>query len=292
MDHSEETDGHNWHNWWTSRLTFSQSNSSVFWLHLRILYFPAWVNVPENLSLHRLARSMSQFTAQQWQREKLPIKMPTWTIAQHHQNTKLEATPSVKNCSSGQLEATGGSGSGRPVAAEDSSSSRHWWRKVHQEVQRSCKKIQAAERGWARILRSSIGEYSCKIWRRSFQSRFRAQRCNLEPIHKRLHLGFILTDIGSRRLSKGCRWTEVSQEHKIWCSPYNDKWEQWRNATTHTTCNYCRIEHISLVKNTLLSDPAAELIRTKVHVFSDSALCVGISNPDPSNNWATKLDDV
>ena len=30
----------------------------------------------------------------------------------------------------------------------------------------------------------------------------------------------------------------------------------------------------------------------KVHVFSDSALCVGVSSPDPFNNWATKLEDV
>ena len=43
---------------------------------------------------------------------------------------------------------------------------------------------------------------------------------------------------------------------------------------------------------TLSSDPAAKLIRIKIHVFSDSTLCVGVSNPDPSNNWATKLDDV
>ena len=43
---------------------------------------------------------------------------------------------------------------------------------------------------------------------------------------------------------------------------------------------------------TLLSDPAAELIRMKVHVFSDSTLCAGISTPDPSNSWATKLDEV
>ena len=40
---------------------------------------------------------------------------------------------------------------------------------------------------------------------------------------------------------------------------------------------------------TLLSDPAATLIRMKVHVFSDSTLCVGVWNPDPSNKWATKI---
>ena len=42
----------------------------------------------------------------------------------------------------------------------------------------------------------------------------------------------------------------------------------------------------------LLNDPAAKLIRMKAHVFSDSTLCVGVSNPDPSKNWATKLEDV
>ena len=28
-----------------------------------------------------------------------------------------------------------------------------------------------------------------------------------------------------------------------------------------------------------------------VHAFSDSTMCVGVSNPDPSNSWVTKLDD-
>ena len=29
----------------------------------------------------------------------------------------------------------------------------------------------------------------------------------------------------------------------------------------------------------------------KVHVFSASPWCVGVSNPDPSNNWVTSLED-
>ena len=37
---------------------------------------------------------------------------------------------------------------------------------------------------------------------------------------------------------------------------------------------------------TLLSDAAAKFIRMKVRVFSDSAMCVGVS--DPSSNWAAK----
>ena len=44
------------------------------------------------------------------------------------------------------------------------------------------------------------------------------------------------------------------------------------------TCRWSRV--------TLLSDPAANLIRMKVHVFSDFTLCVGVSSPDASN-WAT-----
>ena len=33
-------------------------------------------------------------------------------------------------------------------------------------------------------------------------------------------------------------------------------------------------------------------MRTKVRMFSDSALCVGVSNPDPPSNWKTRLEDV
>ena len=56
------------------------------------------------------------------------MRMPTWTVTQYFlEYRELEATPSVKTCvskipsSSGQLEAAGASGSGRPVAAEDPS---------------------------------------------------------------------------------------------------------------------------------------------------------------------------
>ena len=40
------------------------------------------------------------------------------------------------------------------------------------------------------------------------------------------------------------------------------------------------------------SDPTAKLIRMKFHVFSDSTLCVGVSNPHLPNDCATKLEDV
>ena len=43
---------------------------------------------------------------------------------------------------------------------------------------------------------------------------------------------------------------------------------------------------------TLLSDPEAKLINMIVHMFSASSLCVGVSNSDPSKNWATQLEDA
>ena len=30
----------------------------------------------------------------------------------------------------------------------------------------------------------------------------------------------------------------------------------------------------------------------EVHAFSDFRLCVGVSHPDPSNNWVTQWDEV
>ena len=61
--------------------------------------------MPKNLSLHRLARSKSQFIAQDLLREKFAARMPTWTFTQYfHQNMELEATPCVKTCVNTVLE--------------------------------------------------------------------------------------------------------------------------------------------------------------------------------------------
>ena len=43
---------------------------------------------------------------------------------------------------------------------------------------------------------------------------------------------------------------------------------------------------------TLLSDPGAKVIKLKFRVFPDSTSRFGVSNPDPSNKWATQLEDV
>ena len=58
------------------------SHTTLTWTSLSVssaicgsLLIPAWVTVPENLSLHRLARSESQFIAQDWLREKISGKI-------------------------------------------------------------------------------------------------------------------------------------------------------------------------------------------------------------------------
>ena len=44
---------------------------------------------------------------------------------------------------------------------------------------------------------------------------------------------------------------------------------------------------------TFLSDPSTKTDQDESpHVLSDSTLCVGVTNSDPPNNWATKLDEV
>ena len=134
-DHSQETNGQDWHYLWTSWLTPHLLKAICQFLLQLWNFFPACVNVPENISLHPLARSNSQFIAQDWLREELAIRMPTWTITQNsHLNIKLEATPSVKTCvsnilkevakwpealSSRQLNTPGASSAGRPAATED-----------------------------------------------------------------------------------------------------------------------------------------------------------------------------
>ena len=63
--------------WSTSWLTpLLLKAISHFLLQLWILYFPAWANASENLSLHRQARNKSHFMAQKWLRGKLPTKIP------------------------------------------------------------------------------------------------------------------------------------------------------------------------------------------------------------------------
>ena len=159
-----------------------------------------------------------------------------WTITQYfHQNIKLEATPSVKTCVSKILKEWTTRRQEHqapvnwkrlehqaPVAAEDLSSEK----KVHLHPNTDGEnyiskfdhpannfKPHSTER--VRISQSSIEQFMCKIGWISYQSSiFPAQRCDLESIYERLFMAFTLAYQG---------WTNVSQEHKIWHSPCNDK---------------------------------------------------------------------
>ena len=124
-------------------------------------------------------------------------------------------TTGASNC--GKLGAAGTSSSRRPVATEYPSSEKKILLKrtlmetSHQEIRRSCKVVQAAERGGARILQSVLDQNMCTMWSRSYQSsEVPAQRCDVEPVHERRLMGFILAHTGSR-----ARLKSSFQERKI-----------------------------------------------------------------------------
>ena len=61
----------------------------------------------------------------------------------------------------------------------------------------------------------------------------------------------------------------------------------------HTICRYCRVgERFVDQESRCWVIQQQKMIRMKVHVLSDSTLCVGVSNSGPSQNWVTKLEDV
>ena len=108
-------------------------------------------------------------------------------------------------------------------------------------------------------------------------------------MYERLLVDFIWAHQGSRRLrndgdeslfSKDTRFDRV-------CKATIEKMIDRKDAYNMQILQDCSAFRWSRI--TLLSDPAAKLIRMILHVFSDSTLCVGVSNPDPYNNWATKL---
>ena len=91
-------------------------------------------------------------------------------------------------------------------------------------------------------------------------------------------MDFIVSYKGSRRLQKD------GDEHKFPRTQYLiqsvQRHKDAYNMPILQDWNTFRWSRVAL-----LSAPAAKLIRMKVHVFSDSTLCVGVWNPDPSNNW-------
>ena len=90
-DHSQETDGQNWHYWSTSwRTPHWLKATCQSLLRLWILYFP---------SMSKRAGESFAASASAKQKPVHCTAMPTWTVTQYfHQITKLEATLSVKTC--------------------------------------------------------------------------------------------------------------------------------------------------------------------------------------------------
>ena len=112
---------------------------------------------------------------------------------------------------------------------------------------------------------------------------FHSKKSDLEPVHS-------ATACGLHVRRRGFQPNGDEQQF-----PKNTRFHTVRATTSANTdrtqrCTQCagiaglektfRSSRITLVRN-----PAAELIRMKAHVSSDSTWCVGISNPDPSNNW-------
>ena len=95
-----------------------------FHLPLGILHFSERVNVPTNLSLHRQARSQSQFISQDYaDMEYHAVTPPEYEAGRDSKRENLcqqdaerfnKTTPEAP--SSGQLEAAGASSSGDPVS--------------------------------------------------------------------------------------------------------------------------------------------------------------------------------
>ena len=158
-----------------------------------------------------------------------------------------------------------------------------------QEVRRSCKQFRDAERGRARMSQSSIGQYMCKIWWRSFQS----SRFSRSPLRFGANLRAIAGGVSKS-------FTEDREDFKRMAmnkrSPRTQDWIQSAQRQVKTLIDRKDAYNMQVLQDwntfrwsriTLLSGPAAKLFRMKDHVFSDSTLCVGVSNPDPSNYWAT-----
>ena len=133
----------------------------------------------------------------------------------------------------------------------------------------------------------------CKIWSRPYQSSgFRAQR-------------FLIWS----QVTSDCFWASslLAKEHDFKKMAMKEKFSkhtrfdtvcatksehidrsQWRMQDA----NLAGLEHISMVRIFVAGTFISKMIRMKAQALSDSALCVGVSNSDPSNNGATNLKHV
>ena len=95
-------------------------------------------------------------------------------------------------------------------------------------------------------------------------------------------------------------WLTKDHEDFNWIAmnkkfPKNERFDTVR---TTTSANIDRMQrctqdlNTSKTENTFRWEQSSKQTLTgmKVHVFSDSTLCVGVSNPDPSFDWVAKLE--
>ena len=233
--------------------------------------------------------------------------MPTWTITQYlppeHQaggdskgeilcqqdTARVTKTTREEHEAPGIWERLERQVLGDRLLSEDFSSGEESSSSSVQEVRRSCQQFRVAERGRARISQSSIGQYVCKIWWRSFQS----SRFSRSPLRFGANIRAIAGGVSKS-------FTEDNEDFKRMAMnksfPRTQDWIQSAQRQVKTLIDRQDAYNMQVLQDwntfrwsriTLLSGPAAKLFRMKDHVFSDSTLCVGVSDPDPSNYWAT-----
>ena len=274
---------------------------------------PARANVPEDLSLHLQARHRSQFIAPRWLRGNWTTRMPTWTITQYlHQITKLEATQSLKNSISKtrnispqrRLEHHQAPGDRKRVEQHQALGNRKPW-----EIRWKLARGKFTSR---RTLIKNNTSGNSMIQHKSFKPQNQEEQefytMVLQSICAKfgedlpqtfvipsklwfgassqwLSMGFILPEQVSRvfvffqkkkangydqKFSKTTGFntvpaaTSANNDRTHWCIQYAQVLQDWN------TFRWARIS--------LLCDPAAKLIRMKVHVFSDSTLWVSLES--------------
>ena len=166
--------------------------------------------------------------------------------------------------SSGQLEAAGASSSGRLVATEDPSSEK----KVHLHPNDDGRNTSGSSGILHTISSWRSTNFTIKYWTVHVQ-----ELVNIPPVFK----------ISRSTLRFGANLQATAYElHLGLHTKDHEDFIRFDTVCTATSENIDRSQ-----RRTQPTNLESDLIRMKVHV-SDSILCVGVSNPNPSNNWATK----
>ena len=163
--------------WTTDTVGQNHDAHHIYSMHFVSLFcgcehfiFSAWANAPGNLSLHRQARRKSQFIAQHCNHCEVKLDILFLRAMRDPLNTGVIFGHTLRE-------------------------------KITPGSSMILRKSPATERRRARNLQSGIEQYFREIWEISQKlPRFTAQRCDLEPVHERLLMGFILACKESRRL--------------------------------------------------------------------------------------------